>query len=190
MTKLWVFGYGSLMWRPGFAFEEAHAATIAGVHRSLCVYSTHHRGTGERPGLVLGLDHGGSCRGIAYGIGAGNASAVLEYLRERELVTNIYREVTRPIRLEILGRPRVPAVTFVVRHDHPQYAGVLSWPKRLAMVEGAVGASGPNRDYVLNTVGHLRGLGINDDALEWLAARLAKSSPAGRIGARAGLDRA
>jgi cation transport protein ChaC len=89
----WVFGYGSLMWRPGFAFEEKRIATIHGYHRSLCVYSHVHRGTQEAPGLVLGLDRGGSCQGVAFRVRDENWNEVIDYLREREQVTSIYLEI-------------------------------------------------------------------------------------------------
>jgi cation transport regulator ChaC len=89
---IWVFGYGSLMWRPGFPHVERAPATITGYHRALCIASTFHRGTRARPGLVLGLDRGGACTGVAYRVAAENAAAVLAYLRERELIYGVYRE--------------------------------------------------------------------------------------------------
>src|SRR6201995_4229898 len=89
---LWVFGYGSLIWRPGFSFAERRIATIHGYHRSLCIYSHVHRGTPERPGLVLGLDRGGACAGVAFRVAAARRVETLGYLRERELVTSVYRE--------------------------------------------------------------------------------------------------
>ena len=118
---LWVFGYGSLIWRPGFEFAERVPAHILGMHRSLCVYSFDHRGTPERPGLVLGLDFGGACRGIAYRVAAKQRAATLDYLRDREQTTAVYRELVRGIcarrqagaarRCALLrGRPRPSAV--------------------------------------------------------------------------------
>jgi cation transport protein ChaC len=172
MSDFWVFGYGSLMWRPGFPFVEAVTAHLAGLHRALCVYSWVHRGTRDRPGLVLGLDRGGSCKGIAYRVSGKERDGVIAYLRERELVTNAYREAWRPIRL---ARPRdtaFTALTFVVDRSHQQYAGKLGREALLEHVRGRHGRSGENSEYVINTVRHLRELGLHDAVLEWLADRL------------------
>src|ERR1700681_94038 len=111
---LWVFGYGSLMWRPGFDFRERIEARLIGAHRALCVYSFVHRGTPERPGLVLGLDHGGTCRGIAYRVTAAARADTVAYLRAREQVTSVYRESMRPIWLKREPQLRVPALCYMV----------------------------------------------------------------------------
>ena len=179
MGDFWVFGYGSLMWRPGFDFIESEAADLAGAHRSLCVYSWVHRGTRQKPGLVLGLDQGGSCRGVAFRVRAGERDAVLAYLRARELVTNVYREVTRPIRLRREGRPRVGAVTYMVDRAHRQYAGRLGPEAILAHVRAGRGRSGANSDYIVNTVAHLRALGLADPVLERIVAALADTGTRG-----------
>jgi glutathione-specific gamma-glutamylcyclotransferase len=171
MSDFWVFGYGSLMWRPGFDHVEAVAARLPGAHRALCIYSWVHRGTKEHPGLVLGLDRGGSCRGVAYRLADKNREAVIAYLRERELVTDVYREVWRQVILADDNR-KVLALTYVVDRSHIQYAGNLSRPKLLAQVQSSVGKSGGNAEYVINTVRHLRAAGITDETLEWLAAAL------------------
>jgi len=173
MSDFWVFGYGSLMWRPGFDFIEKETADLAGAHRSLCVYSWVHRGTRQKPGLVLGLDYGGSCRGVAFRVRGEDREAVLDYLRERELVTNVYLEVTRPIRLRREGRPRVNAVTYIVDRTHQQYAGRLGPEAILAHVRAGHGRSGANSDYIVNTVAHLRALGLADPVLERIVAALA-----------------
>src|SRR5580704_12234670 len=107
---LWVFGYGSLMWRPGFDFIERTEARLAGAHRALCVYSFVHRGTPERPGLVLGLDRGGNCRGIAFRVAGAQRSRTLAYLRAREQVTAVYRECVRRVWLKGVPPRPVPAV--------------------------------------------------------------------------------
>lgn len=174
MSDFWVFGYGSLMWRPGFPHVETVPARLAGLHRALCVYSWFHRGTREQPGLVLGLDRGGSCRGIAFRVAGEKRADVLAYLRERELVTSVYHEVERPVRLDRPETPHVLAITYVVDRAHEQYAGKLAPEALLAQVRGRVGRSGANAEYVLNTVSRMRSLGLQDAALEWLADRLAE----------------
>jgi glutathione-specific gamma-glutamylcyclotransferase len=177
MSDFWVFGYGSLMWRPGFEFAELAAARLNGFHRALCVYSWVHRGTREEPGLVLGLDRGGACRGTAYRIEGNRRDEVLTYLRERELVTKVYHEATVPVHL-LAGGGRVMATTFLVDRAHEQYAGALPPEELLAIVRRGHGRSGANTDYVLNTAEHLRSVGIRDPTLEWLAERLRDDSPA------------
>ncbi len=170
MADLWVFGYGSLMWRPGFDFVESVPARLFGEHRSLCVLSFVHRGTEEKPGLVLGLDKGGSCRGVAFRIAADRRDEVLAYLRARELVTSVYHEVTRPVRLE--SGVLVEALAYVVDRSHRQYAGKLSRERVLELVRDSAGVSGHNRDYVLATAEHLASVGINDRLMIWLAGEL------------------
>jgi cation transport protein ChaC len=170
MTDLWVFGYGSLIWRPGFPYVERQVARLIGAHRSLCVYSWVHRGTQEKPGLVLGLDRGGTCRGIAFRIAAEEWDGVVEYLRGREQVTSVYLEKTRPIRFA--DRPPANALTYLVDRAHPQYAGKLDEEMQFSLVEKAEGQSGANRDYVINTAAHLAELGMPDAALDRLARRL------------------
>lgn len=171
MSDLWVFGYGSLMWRPGFPYREARPARLVGVHRSLCVYSIFHRGTPERPGLVLGLDRGGSCRGVSFRVAAADRDEVMAYLRKRELITDVYRERERPVLVDGAAEP-VAAVTYLVDRSHRQYAGVLPYDRLLEMVRTGRGDSGANRDYVLQTAAHLQELGIADPTLERLAADL------------------
>ncbi len=123
---LWVFGYGSLMWRPGFEFLEKRPARLNGAHRALCVISHFHRGSPEKPGLVLGLDRGGSCRGIAFRVAAKNRDLVIQYLREREQVTSVYLEKFRLVDLLDGDRARVSAVCYLVDRGHVQYSGVLT----------------------------------------------------------------
>ncbi len=182
MSDFWVFGYGSLMWRPGFDYVEAVPARLNGAHRALCVYSWFHRGTEINPGLVLGLDRGGACRGVAFRVAEANREAVVAYLRERELVTDVYREVLRPIAL--LGRdsPPVQAMAYLVDRNHRQYAGKLPPERLLELVRAGVGKSGNNVDYVLATVAHMRSLGIRDLTLEKLAAALASGGEGERRG--------
>jgi cation transport protein ChaC len=175
MGDLWVFGYGSLMWRPGFAFAERQGARLAGYRRALCISSHVHRGTPERPGLVLGLDRGGSCKGVAFRVEPAAIHETMAYLRGRELVTNVYLERIVPVRLE--DGSRVEAVTYVVDRRHAQYAGGLDAEEAARRVSGASGVSGDNPDYVMNTVAHLRAMRIHDALLEgvfhWLERGLA-----------------
>lgn len=170
MRHFWVFGYGSLMWRPGFSYVRRETALLYGAHRSLCVYSHVHRGTPEKPGLVLGLDRGGTCKGIAFAVEPENWQSTLDYLREREQVTMVYKEVTRTIRLA--NGESVPAVSYMVDRDHQQYAGKLALDDQLSFVKSSHGKSGPNADYVINTQAHLAETGASDPALAWLTRQL------------------
>ena len=171
---LWVFAYGSLMWRPDFPFVERVEARLVGAHRALCVYSFVHRGTPERPGLVLGLDRGGTCRGIAYRVTAAERSDTIAYLRAREQVTSVYRECMRPIWLKREPQRRVPALCYMVDRGHAQYAGRLSLEQQLHHVRQGHGQSGANRDYVVATVGALEAARLSRDRLA-----SARSAPAG-----------
>jgi cation transport protein ChaC len=169
---LWVFGYGSLIWRPGFEHVERVPARVIGLHRSLCIYSFVHRGTPERPGLVLGLDIGGACRGIAYRVAARHRAETLAYLRAREQATAVYRETVRVVWLAGNPERRIDAVCYMVDRGHEQYAGRLSHEQQLHLVRQGHGRSGNNRDYVIETVGALEALGIRDRELHLLAERL------------------
>jgi len=169
---LWVFGYGSLIWRPGFDFIERVDAKLIGAHRALCIYSFVHRGTPENPGLVLGLDRGGMCHGVAYRVAAGNRPETIAYLREREQVTSIYLERMRPVWLRGEAERRVQALCYVVDRSHAQYAGRLTLERQLDHVRHSHGRSGPNRDYVTATVKALDAMGVRDHDLHWLAERL------------------
>jgi glutathione-specific gamma-glutamylcyclotransferase len=172
MEQFWIFGYGSLMWRPGFDYLRSEQALVHGYHRSLCVYSFVHRGTPEEPGLVLGLDKGGSCHGMGFQVAPEKWHDTISYLRAREQVTSVYIEKRKIIRLIGSGR-EVEAVTYVVDRAHRQYAGVLSQDDLLTHVRRGQGVSGACTDYVLNTVAHLREMKIRDLRLERLVAGLA-----------------
>jgi len=169
---LWVFGYGSLMWRPGFAYVERVPARLVGLHRALCVFSFVHRGTPERPGLVLGLDRGGMCRGIAYRVAAAARAATIDYLRSREQVTSVYLEIMRQIELEEPARRRVRALCYTVDRSHVQYAGRLTLAESVRHVRQGHGSSGANRDYVLETVRALEALGYRETDLHRIAENL------------------
>ena len=170
---LWIFAYGSLMWRPEFHPEEVRRARVFGFHRALCIYSHHYRGTPDRPGLVLGLDRGGSCIGLCFRIAAEVAAATLDAIRARELVTGVYEEITAPVRLDDGRRHR--AITYVAKRTHPQYAGALPPAEVVRLVGQGVGTAGTDMDYVRNTDAHLRRLGIVDPVLSRLGLEGASS---------------
>ena len=175
MNELWVFGYGSLMWRPGFPFEAQAPGLLNGAHRALCVYSILHRGTREQPGLVLGLDRGGACRGVAFRVAQGAEEETVAYLREREQVTDVYLEAHRTVRL-LNGTGRVvKALTYLADPNHAQYAGRLPLEEQLRIVRDCKGEAGTNIDYVLNTARHLEEEGVHDAVLVSIAARLTAS---------------
>ncbi len=169
---LWVFGYGSLVWNPGFDVRDKIIATLPNYHRSFCMRSVHHRGTHENPGLVLALDAdaGATCQGVALAVAEGAEDATLEYLRERELISSAYIEKFLEIRLAD-GR-HVEAVTYVVDPHHVQYCGGLPLEEQAGIIAEAHGGRGPNDEYLYNTASHLSELGIHDDDLEWLTARV------------------
>jgi cation transport protein ChaC len=170
--ELWVFGYGSLMWRPGFDFLERVPARLTGLHRALCVFSFVHRGTPEKPGLVLGLDRGGMCRGIAFRVAATKRDETIAYLRGREQVTSVYLETMRRIALEDEARRQVRALTYTVDRGHVQYAGRLSVAESVHYVRQGHGRSGNNRDYVVETVRALEALGYRESDLHLIAEQL------------------
>jgi cation transport protein ChaC len=170
-ADLWVFGYGSLMWRPGFPFVERRHGRLNGYHRALCVYSHVHRGTPERPGLVLGLDRGGSCHGVAFRVEAHEADATIRYLREREQVTAVYLE--RHVKVHFGDGRTVRAVAYVVDRAHPQYTGRLPDAELVRLVRQGQGISGANPDYVRSTHEHLLDMGVTDPTLARIVAALA-----------------
>ncbi|WP_417268783.1 gamma-glutamylcyclotransferase [Celeribacter sp.] len=165
----WVFGYGSLMWNPEFTYDARLPATLTGFARSFCMWSLHHRGSPEVPGLVLALDAeaGASCRGLAYHVDEAEAEETLARLRERELVTSAYQEMTVPLDLDD-GR-RVDSLAYVVDRDHVQYTGPLSLERQAEVIAVACGGRGPNCDYLFNTALHLAELGMEDRDLDQLA---------------------
>jgi glutathione-specific gamma-glutamylcyclotransferase len=165
----WVFGYGSLMWRPGFPHGERHAARLFGYHRSLCLFSHIYRGTPECPGLVLGLDHGGSCVGVGFRVEAADRAATLAYLDWRE-GTDVYHESF--VALQLVDGRKVAALAYVVKRSHALYAGRLALPELLGYARHARGDKGSCRDYVVSTHRHLTSLGVRDAHLAWLAERL------------------
>ncbi|WP_424927075.1 gamma-glutamylcyclotransferase [Amaricoccus tamworthensis] len=173
---LWVFGYGSLIWDPGFAYEEKTLAVLRGYRRAFCMTSIHYRGTAEDPGLVLALDEDGqgACEGVIYRVADEVADAVLEYLRERELISYAYDEAWLDVEA---GDGRVlRAVTYVMNRDHDQYAGALDLASQAAIIARTAGTRGPNADYLMNTVASLEALGIHDAELHELAGMVRGSA--------------
>ena len=173
---LWVFGYGSLIWNPGFTFAERRIARLDGWRRSFCMSSIHYRGTPEHPGLVLALDRAAdeACQGVAFRVTPGAEDATLAYLRERELISSAYLEEFLPVTLE--DGKTVRAVTYVINHDHCQYVGGLGLDDQARVIARAHGGNGPNCDYLFSTSAHLEQLGIADSDLAWLVDRVRQIS--------------
>jgi len=170
MSDFWVFGYGSLIWNPGFEVIKKERAQLYGLHRSFCVYSWVHRGTKENPGLVLGLDRGGSCQGMAMLALGDKRDEIINYLRARELVTDVYLECWRKIRLQ--NGEQVSALVYRADQDHQQYASGLSLDTQTEIVRQSQGKSGHNVDYVKSTVSAMKENGIRDHSLEYIDAKL------------------
>lgn len=172
--ELWVFGYGSLLWNPGFEPVETLQARLTGYHRSFCMWSIHHRGSETEPGLVLALDADaqGACEGVAFRVADDARDAVVDYLRERELISAAY--VERVVALDLHDGRKVEALAYVIDRDHSQYCGDLSLARQAEVIAHAVGGRGPNWEYLTNTVAHLDGLGIVDEDLRWLVAEVQK----------------
>lgn len=166
---VWIFGYGSLLWHPGFPHVEVRVARLFGFHRRFCIYSHRHRGTPEVPGLVFGLDRGGSCRGLIYRVPASESEAVMEYLYDREMVTGVY--IPRWVEVEtVAGVTR--AATFIVDREHFQYAGRLKPEEMVRLVLQGEGVGGSCGEYLANTVYHLKALGLTDRSLEDLLRKV------------------
>lgn len=161
---LWVFGYGSLMWSPGFRSSQKSAGKVHGYHRSLCVYSHRYRGTPRRPGLVMGLCRGGSCWGMVYRVAAARAVRVLRYLYRREMRNRVYRPSF--VRVRIRDGREIRALAFVADARHRQFAGDLDVPRTAALVAQGVGKRGSNIDYLSFTLAHMHELGVRDPHLD------------------------
>jgi cation transport protein ChaC len=173
---LWVFGYGSLMWDPGFPYVQWAPALVHGYHRALCIYSSRWRGTPERPGLVLGLDRGGACRGIAYRIEASDVTTALEGLWGREMRRGVYDP--RLLRARLPDR-EISALTFVANPAHTGYAGTLTIEQTAELVANCCGDRGPNLDYLARTLKHLAELGVRDHYLQRVLAAAQMRRPGG-----------
>lgn len=169
---MWVFGYGSLLWNPGFPVAQRRAATLHGYARSFCMWSIHHRGTEENPGLVLALDavQGAHCTGMALAVEPGHEEVTLAQLRERELISSAYIE--RDLCVELDNGCNVEAVTYVIDPHHVQYCGGMALESQAQVIARAIGGRGPNSEYLFNTAGHLAEIGLEDEDLNWLAQRV------------------
>ena len=170
--SMWVFGYGSLLWNPGFEVAESVIGSLPGYARSFCMRSIHHRGTVAAPGLVLALDQqrARACEGVALRVAQGLEEQTLEYLRERELISSAY--VEKELSVQLTDGREVGALVYVIDEAHEQYCGGLPLEDQAQIIAQAVGGRGPNTEYLYNTAEHLTSLGLHDPALEWLAARV------------------
>ena len=171
-NPLWVFGYASLMWQPGFPIAESRLATLTGYARSFCMASIHHRGTVAAPGLVLALDSDETtqCEGLALRVEAGAEEKTIAYLRERELVSSAY--VERLLRAHLRDGTEITTLAYVVDRDHVQYVPDFSLEEQARIIAKAVGGRGPNTEYLWNTADRLKDLNLNDPDLEWLSDRV------------------
>jgi len=169
-AERWVFGYGSLMWRPGFPYLEAKPAVLHGWRRAFCIYSVVHRGTFKRPGLVLGLTQGGNVRGVAFRVAGCDWADAYAYLIEREQPTETYMDAE--VEVSLAGGEAVSALTFLSDVQHPQWAGELDLETQARLIAGARGLSGRNVDYLRDLVRHLIEQGAPDPAMEQLLARV------------------
>lgn len=174
---MWVFGFGSLVWNPGFPYTEAEVATVQGYARRFCVYTHDHRGTWDCPGLVLGLvpAEGGVCRGMGFRVAPGHEAEVQAYLDRRELGDSVYERAWLPTR--VADREET-ALTYVADPDHPRCRLDFSTSQAAAIIRQAAGRSGPNTEYVTRTWEGLRAIGVRESHLEALAEQLGLSAPA------------
>ncbi len=170
--SMWVFGYGSLLWNPGFEVAQSVIGTLPDYARSFCMRSIHHRGTEEAPGLVLALDQqpGKACEGVALEVTAGHEDQTLIYLRERELISSAY--VEKELSVQLVSGREVTALVYVIDEAHEQYCGDLALEEQAQIIARAIGGRGPNTEYLYNTAAHLMEVGLHDPALEWLHNRV------------------
>lgn len=169
-ADVWIFAYGSLMWNPAFHFEEKRMATLYGYHRSFCLRTPVGRGTIECPGLVLGLDRGGSVRGVALRIAEDKLQEELEVVWSREMLGGSYR----PAWLRLVGpdQQRFSAIAFVMRRESPRYAGRLSTDDAAQQIAKASGPLGPCAEYLQNTVEAMDAMGLSDGPMHALWDRV------------------
>ncbi len=176
---LWLFGYGSLMWNPAFLHEERMIATVHGWHRRFCLWTPVGRGSPEAPGLVLALEPGGSCRGVAFRLDPALAEAELRLVWLREMLTGAYRPRWSPARLTD-GR-RVTCLSFMVERSHERYAGRLSEAEIASAIAAAAGHLGPCRDYLAQTLAAMEQVGVRAGALHRLSKTVAQKVAEGAV---------
>lgn len=167
---LWVFAYGSLLWNPGIEVAETRLASLADFRRGFCMWSIHHRGSQEDPGLVLALEPhaGASCTGLA--MRAADPEPALQYLRERELISSAYYE--QEVTLMAQDGDPITATAYIIDTDHVQYCPDLTLEEQAQIMARAVGGRGPNHEYLTKTAAGLVKLGIRDDDMGWLVTRV------------------
>ena len=170
---IWVFAYGSLIWRPDFPYISSHRAKLLGYHRAFCLRSYHYRGTETCPGLVLALNKGGECDGVVLKISPGHEYETLEALWMREMISYAYKPMLHPLTLDATDQ-EIQALTFVIDTEHTQYAGDLSEDEVLKSILQAEGSAGKNVDYLLQTHNCLKEMNINDDYIASLAHKAMK----------------
>jgi len=171
--NIWVFGYGSLMWNPGFNYIRSVPGHICGYHRRFCLYSHTYRGTPQKPGLVLGMDRGGSCRGVLFEVAAENVEIALDYLWHREeMPMGVYKTKKVPVLQNGSMDGKVNACVFVINRQHQDYYPDTCRDKAADLIHRAHGVRGSNLEYLENTVFHLQSMGIIDRQLEDLLHRV------------------
>jgi cation transport regulator ChaC len=175
-TGLWIFGYGSLIWRPGFPYRERRLAHAIGWRRVLAQGSPDHRGTPSRLGRVVTLvpAEGARCGGVAYAIDETSQEAILAALDERE--QGGYERVAIDVELDHPPREAVRAVTWIASPENPYHLGEAPLAQLIDEIAASVGPSGTNIEYVLRLAEALRELGIEDGAILDIAAALALSN--------------
>ena len=175
---LWIFGYGSLMWSPGFRARRKSVALARGYHRAMCILSHRYRGTPRKPGLVMGLCHGGSCWGMAFQVPEARVRRVLAALWRREMLNKVYKPSLIPVTVAP-GR-RVRALAFVADPAHPQFVRELDLHGRARLVAQGIGQRGPCLDYIRNTLEHMLALGLDDPHLSRVLDAAISLAPGGR----------
>ncbi len=172
---IWIFAYGSLMWRPGFEFRARRPAFLRGYNRAFCRLSFRHRGTPGKPGMVMGLTPGGVCRGVAYGVPARQKERVLAYLDQREGAG--YRRVVLPVEInaEAENGSRLEtheAWTYLPEPSHPTHAPHLPEERIVELIAGGAGQSGTARDYLRELMDELARLNVEEPRLQAILTKV------------------